>query len=104
MKFYFIRHKPTGHYIPRPEGRNGRGGSHLEPIPDTDKARIFLSERAAKSFLGQWLQGKFVADRGYGAGHPGNDWDPDYYEDITVIPQPHRIREDMEIIVKEIIL
>lgn len=104
MKIFFIRHKPTGHYIPEPEGRNGRGGSHLEPSPDKDKARIFRSERSAKIFLSSWLKGKYVADRGYSDGHPGNDWERDYYEDVSIVPVSSRVREDMEIIEKEIIL
>lgn len=104
MKLYFIRHIPTGHYLPEPKGRNGRGGSHLEPSPDKDDARIFRSLLSAKRFLGTWLKGKYVCNRGYSDGHPDNDWERDYYEEISVIPVTSRIREDMEIIEKDIIL
>lgn len=103
MKLFFIRHIPTGLYLPEPGGRNGRGGSHTEPGP-ADNARIFRSQRSAKIALNAWLKGKYVADRGYSDGHPGNDWERDYYEELSVIPQPHRKLFEMEIIEKEIFL
>jgi hypothetical protein len=101
---YAIKHIPTGYYIPEPEGRAGRGGSHTEPHPNSNDARLFKTERSAKLFLGSWLKGKYVADRGYSAGHPGNDWEQDYWEEIHIVPQPNRKREDMEIIKLEILL
>ena len=102
MKLYFIRHIPTGHFIPRPHGMNGRGGSHLEPRENKQDARIFYSERSAKIFLTTWLKGKVHAHRQIIDGHPGNDWTPDYKEDLRTYPVASRIREDMEIIEKEI--
>ena len=103
MKLYFIRHKPSGLYLPKPAGRAGRGGSHVEPSAFCF-ARIFRSERSAKIALNAWLKGKWVADRGYTDGHPGNDWEREYYEEVSIIPQSSRIRTDMEIVEKEILL
>lgn len=103
ITFWAIRHIPTGHYLPQPLGRMRRGGSHVEPVkhmvgePSTEP-RLFTTKRSASSALGQWMRGKAFASRGMSSGHPGNDWESDYYEDIEVIPQPHRVREDMEII------
>lgn len=98
MNLYFIRQKSTGYYLPEPNGRAGRGGSHTEPNPDSSLARIFRSERSAKIALNAWLKGKYVADRWCSDGHPGNDWEPNYYEDIRIVPVPQRKREDMEIV------
>jgi hypothetical protein len=95
MQLYAIRHKPTGGFLPPPKNRNGRGGSHVEPevgcVP-----RIFPTERAAKSALGQWLLGKFE-----------HHWIGDEFggeEILTVVPQPHRKREEMEIVPVQLIL
>lgn len=91
---YAIRHIPTGHYLPEPMGRQGRGGSHTEPLPfSTELAkcpRIFDTERAAKSALGQWLRGKFYCYR------DGDE--SSYEEDVEIVPQWHRKRVDMEIV------
>jgi len=94
---YAIKHIPTGHYLPEPTGRSGRGGSHTEPVPaDKERPRLFYSELSAKRALTAWLQGKHVADMGYeydeysGSNHA-------YQEGVVVIPQAHRIREDMRI-------
>lgn len=94
MNLYFIRHKPTGHYMPEPMGRQGRGGSHTEPDADKNKARIFRTERSAKMALSMWLKGKFYADRG--------GYDYDFYEDITVVPVTERNRDEMEIVKKKV--
>lgn len=101
MKLWFVRHKPTGHYIPEPKGRNGRGGSFLEPSSNKDDARIFRSELSAKRFIGAWLKGQYHHSSSVGYDYEGN---PDYYEDVSIVPVPSRIREDMKIIMKEIIL
>lgn len=102
MKLWVIKHTPTGHYIPRPFGRNGRGGSFLEPSEDSTLARLFYSERSAKIFLSAWLKGKHHCDRGYVPGHPGNDWEGEHFEEVSVVPVPSRKREEMEIIMKEL--
>lgn len=85
---FIIRDKKTGLVIPCPDSRFGRGGSHVEPM-DPKKAlpRLFYSERSAKSYISQWVLGKHSCVR-YEDGD----------EDHTIIPTPHRIKEDMEIV------
>ena len=85
---WVIRHKPTGHLIPQPSSRYGRGGSHVEPMdPKRAIPRFFYSEHSAKAYLGQWVRGKASCRR---------------YEDGDEIhnlePTPHRIKSDMEIV------
>lgn len=99
---YAVRVKGTHKYLPRPQRRDGRGGSHLEPVDFSDRTswptgyekdmqiRSYTNERNAKILLNSWLQGKFVCHRG------GSD--DDYWEETEVKPQPHRIREDMEVV------
>lgn len=98
ITLYAIKHKPSGGYLPIPRGRLGRGGSHTEPmIPDGSiekQPRLFPNEKNAKNCLAAWLHGKYVAYRGRDYGLDGAD----YYEEIELKPQPHRIREDMEIV------
>jgi hypothetical protein len=90
MDIYVIRNRHSKKYLPVPKGRNGRGGSHLEPTAEFRNARIMRSEKSAKSVLGMWLKGKFTASR-YG-------YEDDFDEYIHLKPQEHRHREDMEII------
>jgi hypothetical protein len=94
---YAIRQKSTGWYLPRPYGRAGRGGSHMEPTPIGGRTmfgpaepRLFDTERSARNALIQWLKGKWVAER-YGDEY-------DFEETIDIIPQPHRDKDDMEIV------
>lgn len=96
MKLFFIRHKPSGHYLPEPAGRMGRGGSHVEPCSNPDEARIFRSKLSASRALTAWLRGKVHHSSGY------DSWNNEYYEDNDLEPVPSRKREDMEIIEKEI--
>ena len=102
MKRWAVKHIPSGHYMPEPTGRGGRGGSHVKPDPDSNNARLFTSLRSAKIYITTYCMGKFVASRGMSGGHPGNDWEVDYYEDISIIAQSDRRREDFEPIELEI--
>lgn len=101
IKLFFIRNVHTKLYMPKPGGYYGRGGSFDEPTNDGKNARIFTSERAAKIALTAWLKGKFKHTSGTGYDWEGNR---DDYEEVDIIPQPHRKREDMEIIEREIVL
>lgn len=93
MKFWLIRHKPTGFYLPQPDGRMERGGSHVEPADKNEQEpRLFKSRRAATNALGQWLRGKFTRGSGY------DSLNHEYYEDISVTPVPSRVKADMEIV------
>ena len=97
-KVWFIRHKPTGFYLPLPKG-GGRGGSYVEPTdPTIEPPRVFFSERAAISALGMWLLGKFYENRAY-ASHESTSYDD---VDRGVIPVPTRKREEMDIVGIEI--
>src|SRR5882762_1696500 len=95
MKTYAVRQISTGLFIPRLKQGRRRGGSHLEPSNEREP-RLFHNKAAAKAFLGNWLQGKFV-DSGYQNGYG------EYESDLKVIKQPHRIKEDMEIIEFELV-
>jgi hypothetical protein len=94
--YWAIRHNPTGYLIPMAQGRDGRGGSHMEPAPASVDTGLFRSERAAKGFLTTWLKGKVVADRGMDSGAP--ECDPEYYEKLRTIQIRSRKREEMEIV------
>lgn len=107
---YAIRHKPTGGYLPQPTGRNGRGGSHLDPhvfdgttgygknrnrrtLKEKLLPRLWAKESDAKNALTHWLKGKVHAHRHY-SGYP----DYDYDEDTSLEVVTSRIREEMEIV------
>lgn len=107
---YAVRVKGTQQYLPRPQRRDGRGGSHLEPVDFNDKSkwperyskdmmiRTYTTEKAAKNLLSAWLMGGVGCSRG-----GGNMYD-DYYEENYLIKKPHRIREDMEVVAIQVIL
>ena len=102
LKEFAVRVRGTQKYLPRPQRRDGRGGSHLEPVDFSDRStwppryakdmqiRSYTTERAAKNFLTSWLQGKYHGD-----------WESGYWE---IRPQSHRRAEDMEIVQITIIL
>lgn len=90
---YLIRHEPSGNYLPEPEGRMGRGGSHTEPTPIAEKPpRIFRTERAAKIALNSWLKGKYVRTYGY------DSQCGEYWEDTRVVPVPDRVASEMHVV------
>ena len=98
---YAVRVKGTQKYLPRPQRRDGRGGSHLEPVDFADRSswpkgydknmqiRSYPEKRAAQNLLTSWLKGAVGCRRGY---------HDDYYEENYSIPKPHRRAEDMEIV------
>src|SRR5882672_9055745 len=90
MKVYCVRQKSTGLFIPRLETGKRRGGSHLEPSNEREP-RIFHSVHAARSFLGCWFQGIFKNDTFMTTDGEENNG-------LTVVPQPHRKKDDMEIV------
>lgn len=64
---YAVKDVDTGEYLPTPQGRLGRGGSHLEPCLPVDgdiatHPRLFLSEIGARNALSQWRRGKHRAN------------------------------------------
>lgn len=108
QKQFAVRVKGTQKYLPRPQRRDGRGGSHLEPVDFADRStwppryerdmmiRTYTTQRAAKNLLTSWLQGAVGCHRGGG-------WD-DYCEENYHISKPHRCAEDMEIVQITLIL
>jgi hypothetical protein len=95
---YAIRRKGTQMYLPRPQRRDGRGGSWYEPMDfslprhqrggssrfaQNMQIRTFSELRAAKIFLESWLRGRFLGD------DEGDVW---------AVKVPTRHREDMEIV------
>ena len=90
MKVFCVRQKSTGLFIPRlPSGR-GRGGSHLEPS-DKLEPRLFHSQISALRFLSNWLKGVYETDH-----FTGTDGEENY--GLKVVSQPHRKKDDMEIV------
>lgn len=90
---YAIRHKHSGYYLPNPKGKNGSGGSFVEPVnPDVELPRLFLTHRSANSALTQWLKGHHIAT--WDCGDEG----PAFVDSITLKPQPNRHKEDWEIV------
>ena len=94
---FAVKHKPTGYYIPQPEGRQGRGGSFEEPNPDQNRVRLFKSERAARIFITTWCKGKHYGETEYDDYTGGS-----YTIGYSITPEPSRIFEDMEIVKLEI--
>lgn len=88
MQLFAIRHKPTGFFLPQHKGR--AGGSWIEPT-ESALPKLFHEERHAKGFLTTWLRGGVTA-REY------QTFEGNYDVDIVETPQPHRRREDMEIV------
>lgn len=87
MIYYAIRHKPTGFFLPVAKGRTG---SRVEPECNCCP-RLFKEERHAKGYLTVWLQGIFETGK-------FQTYEGEWEEDLDIIPQPHRKRENMEII------
>lgn len=102
MELFAIRHKPTGFYLGDPKGR---GGSFMEPEPATAirPPRIFHNRHAAACALGQWLLGHHVKHSCSGGQTPYGDFD-DYEEWTTYEAQPHRKREEMEVVPIQLVL
>ena len=62
-RFYLIRHRDTGEYLPVPPSRKGSTWLSLTKV---QPPRLFISERAANCALTWWLKGccalKFTND------------------------------------------
>lgn len=99
---FAIRHKPSGHYLPEPTGRMGRGGSYVEPVKPvagllSTYPRMFLTERSAANALTQWLRGKHTMLHGW----EQDGWETPAYKvemGVTVEAVAGRVREDMEVV------
>lgn len=92
--YYAIRHKLTGHFLPPPIGRSGKGGSWTEPTEGPP--RLFHKRRNAEIALRAWLKG--IHKRTVEEWGSMDALEPQYDEGINIEPQPHRKAEDMEIV------
>lgn len=90
MKAYAVRHKPSGLFIPRLETGKRRGGSYLEPS-DEREPRLFFNKLSARAFLSNWLQGIFKSSY-------YTNYDGESEPTLDLIKQPHRKKEEMEIV------
>jgi len=103
---YAIRHIPTGHSLPEPKGKMGRGGSHVGPIDcsnDGENPRLFQSKLSAQRALTAWLMGKHTAEIDYDYDEYGDRSYP-YQAGVRVEAIPSRIKEEMEIVSFQLIL
>lgn len=100
VQLFAIKHLPTGHYLPAPRGRNGRGGSHVEPVEVTAATppRLFHTESAAKIALTTWLQGRVTVT------HFQDSYTGEYDESLHVEKVPSRRREEMAVVPVELLL
>lgn len=103
---FALRHKITGHYLPEPKGRMGRGGSHTEPVDcsgDLPNPRLFKSELSAKRALTAWLQGKHYGNYSW---ESDDTWGNSYrvQDGVSVEPVPERRKDDWEIVSFQLIL
>ncbi len=94
MNCFAVRQISTGLFIPRLERGKRRGGSYLEPSNEREP-RLFPNKISARAFLGNWLQGIMKNET---TNDP--EWPESY---IKTIKQPHRTKEDMEIVEFELV-
>ena len=86
-----IKHKPSGHYLPRIPGKHG--GTYVEPEPvDRGRIRLFREESHAKCALKWWLAGHTYVV--WFAGSFDEDGDADW----RTKPVPGRCADDMAIV------
>lgn len=97
MTVFAIRQKSTGMFIPGLEKGRRYGGSYQEPT-NQRVPRLFYDSKTAKNFLVQWLLGHHKK-----TSKQSGEFGEDVMQTITIIPQPHRKREDMEIVEFELV-
>lgn len=98
IQLYAVRHKPSGYYLPAPQGKGGRGGTWVTPKAfianhgtnrHTLIPRLWATPRAANCALSLWLKGKqswsWVNEEGY-------------QEYNGTIPDKHRRAEEWEVV------
>lgn len=99
---YAVRVKNTNKYLPRSQRRDGRGGSHLEPVDFSDRStwppkyeknmqiRSYTTRVAAENLLRCWCQGKYSVTR--------HGWDEDYSEETYLMKGTARDPNTMEVV------
>lgn len=97
-KFWMIAHRTNGTVLPAPMGRGGRGGTHVEPVPEDGitPPRLFHTEAAAKNALRWWLGGVVNVQRAGGY----DSFAGEYYDDESwhIEPMPDRKAEEWHIV------
>jgi hypothetical protein len=101
LKFFIIRSKMSGWYLPPGSGRGGRGATHQKLIEPSSMfpPRLFHTERAAQISLTWWLKG---ATSVISSGSISIDFND--YELLVTQPQPDRWLEHMEVARVELII
>jgi len=95
MKYWVIKHIPTGSYFPL-SSRGGKRGSTYINLPFNGIPRLFSKHGAAKITLDWWLKGSAKLDYDYDDGHSY------VVGAIQGSGDPSRISTDMKIITIEI--
>jgi hypothetical protein len=93
--YYVIRHKPSRLCMPARLTSPGQHWTHWDPgAADSPRLapRLFTRESAARTALGYWLSGAWIAETTL----PSVE-DPEVVG-ITSVPRPTRRAEDMEVI------
>jgi hypothetical protein len=95
MRYFIIRHKPTGFALPFV----GRGATHMEPQdPTVWPPRLFAKEGAAKTALTWWLKGRTSVTYTCGDG-----WEVEADEHWHTEPVEDRRAEGMEVVLVHLI-
>lgn len=100
MILYAIHHKPTGDYILEYQKKQRGGYSYSEPEPLTSGRfpHFFVSEHAARSFLGSWLRGIHHKKQSGGHRYDYDGFLEDVEQWVEIEKIPTRIKEEMELI------
>lgn len=98
---YAVKDVGTGEYLPEPQGRMGRGGSHIEPCLPVDGQpttypRLFYTVTGARNALAQWRRGKHHSVYDYDEDCIGRTIKVDAGTSIEVVPS--RFERDMQIV------
>lgn len=93
MRYFAIKHKPSGNLLPLVFGtRGGRGFTCVEPAdPRVCPPRLFTRQQDAKCALTWWLKGEARVSR-------GRDYEGEFSEDWSTTRRPERKSDEMEIV------
>lgn len=93
MKYYAIKHKPTGLFMPQMRG----GFSYWEPKGKQLPPRLFATHRDAANALTCWVNGRYSRLLATESEGP---WGPTYEVVNGTVPEPDitRKRDDLQIV------
>lgn len=98
FNMYAIKHVPTGFYLPsvNKDKVAERYASQQDPQPAEIRVpRLFLTKRAARNALVQWLRGAHHVK--YETSGHGFEEETEQYMEVELIPS--RLKEEMEVVV-----